>query len=120
MPSYQVFSTKGPGYLDFFPQDHLLVGTNISIKFEGSNNKHCRIISIFVTKGHGDLDLWLKGHLLFRFILPISLIILGLIIANGVLLYVKEVTPTPPPHTPLGGASFHPRSIIWTLLSEDL
>ena len=79
------FSTKGPGDLDLCPFDRLLVRTNISTKFEG------RIISFFGTKDHGDLDL--KGHLLFRSILPISLIVLGLIIADGILLYVKQVTP---------------------------
>ena len=114
----KLFSTKGPGDLELGPQDHLLVRTNISTKFEGPNHKHCRIISFFVIKGHGDLDLWLKGHLLFRFILPISLIVLGLIIANGFLLYVKQrTTPTPPP---VGGASFHPRGIIWIFTSKDL
>ena len=82
---HQFFSTKGPDDLDLCPQDHLLVRTNISTKFEGPNYKHCRIISFF----------WLKGHLLFRSILPVSLIVLGLIIANGFLLYVKQVTPTP-------------------------
>ena len=78
------FSTKGPGDLDLCPQDHLLVRTNISTKFEGPNHKHCRIISFFGTKGHGDLDIWLNGHLLFRSILPISLIVLGLIIAKKI------------------------------------
>ena len=29
------FSTKGPGALYLFPQDHLLVRTDISTKFEG-------------------------------------------------------------------------------------
>ena len=82
----KLFSTKGPGDLDLYPQDHLLVRTNISTKFEGPNHKHCRIVSFFGTKGHGDLDLGLKSHLLFRSILPISLIVLGLMIANGFLL----------------------------------
>ena len=81
------FSTKGPINLDLCPQDHLLVRTNISTKFEG--HKHCRIVSFFGTKGHGDIDLWLKGHLLFRSILPISLIVLGLLTANDFLLYVE-------------------------------
>ena len=56
----RIFSTKGPGVLDFCPQDHLLVRTNISIKFESlkfAAGKHCRIISRFGIKGHGDLDL---------------------------------------------------------------
>ena len=75
--------------------------TNISTKFEGPNHKHCTIV--FGTKGHGDLDLCFKGHLLFRSTLPISLIVLGLIIANGFLLYVKQVT------TSVGRACFHPR-----------
>ena len=41
----KLFNTKGPGDLDICPQDHLLVMTNISTKFEGPNHKHCRIIS---------------------------------------------------------------------------
>ena len=73
--------------------------TNISTKFEGPNHK-----KVMVT-----LTFDLKGHLLFSSILPISLIVLGLIIANGFLLYVKKVTPHPPALT-LGGASFHPIS----------
>ena len=101
------FSTKGPGDLDLCPQDHLLVRTNISTKSEGPNHKHCRIISVFGTKGHSDLGLWLEGHLLFRSILPISLIILGLVNANGFLLYVKQVT-TPPHPTPWVGPLFTP------------
>ena len=101
----KLFSTKSSGGLDLYPQDHLLVRTSISTKFEGANHKQCRIISFFDTKGHGDL--WLKGHLLFRSILPISLMVLGLIIANGFLLYKKQVT-TPLP--PMGRASFHPHS----------
>ena len=40
---------------------------------------------------------------------------LGLIIANGFFIYVK-----PHPPASLGGASFHPKGIIWTVLSEDL
>ena len=92
----KLFSTKGPGDLDLCPQDHLLIKTNISTKFESPNHKHCRIVSFFGTKGHCDLDLWHKGQLLFRSILPIRLIVLGLIIVNGFLLYVKQVTsPTP-------------------------
>ena len=113
----KLLSAKGPGDLDICPQDHLLMRTNISTKFEGPNHKHCRIISFSGTKGHDDLDLWLKGHLLFRSILPISLTVLGLIIANSCLLYVKQVTTH---HTPVGGASFHLRGIIWTLMSKDL
>ena len=92
----KLFSTKGPGDFDLCPQDHLLVRTNICTKFEGPNHKHCFISFFLGTKGHIDLDLWLKGHLLFKSILPISLIVLGLIIANGFLLYVKQVTPHPP------------------------
>ena len=67
-----------------------------------TNHKHCRIRSFFWS-----LDLWLKGHPLFRSILSISLIVLGLIIANGFLLYVKQGTP---PH-PLwgGGGLFSPQ-----------
>ena len=104
----KLFSTKGPGDLKICPQVHLLVRPNIS---EGPNYKHCRIISLSSTKGHGDLDLLLEGHLLFRSILPISLIVLGLTVANGILLYVKQVAnPAPPP--PRGGASFHPRGVI--------
>ena len=76
-----------PGDLDLCPQDHLLVRTNISTMFEGPNHKNCRITSFFGTKNHRDFDRWLS-HLLFRSILPISLIVLGLIIANGFLLYV--------------------------------
>ena len=76
-----------------------------STKFEDPNHKHCRIISFFGTKGHGDLDLWLIGHLLFRSILPISLIVLGIIIAIGFLLYVKQVTT---PHPPLWAGLFSP------------
>ena len=110
----KLFSIKGPGDLDLCHLDHLLV---FSSKFEGPNHKHCSIVSCFSTKGHADLDLWLKGHLFFRSILPISLIVQGLIIANGFLLYVKM---WPPPLPPLGKASFHPRGIIWTVLSEDL
>ena len=53
----KLFSTKGPGDLGFCPQDHLLVRTKISTKFEGPNHKHCRIVSIFGNVGHGDLDL---------------------------------------------------------------
>ena len=108
----KLVSTKGPGDLDH--QDHLLVRTNISTKFEGPNHKHYRIISLSGPKGHGDLDLGLS-HLLFQSILPISLIVLGLIIADHFLLYVKQVTPPP-----LGRASFHPRGIIRTFMSEDL
>ena len=50
----------------------------------------------------------------FSSILPISLTVLGLII----LLYVKQVTPTTP--TPVGGACFHSRGIIWRLVSKDI
>ena len=46
----KLFSTKGPGDLDFCLQDQLLVRNNISTKFEGPNHKHCRIISFFGTK----------------------------------------------------------------------
>ena len=88
----KLFSTKDPGDLDLCHQDNLLVRTNISTNFEGPNHKHCRSISFSGTKGHSDLDLWLKDHLLFRPILLISLIVLGIIIANGIFLYVKHVT----------------------------
>ena len=87
----KLLSTKGPGNLVLCPEAHLLVRTNISTKFEGPNHKHCKFISLFGTKGHGDLDLWLKGHLLFRSIFTICLIVLGLIIANGLLLSVQQV-----------------------------
>ena len=105
----KLFSTKGPGDLDFCPQDNLLVRTSIS-NFEAPNRKHCRIISFFGTKSHGDLDLLFKGHLLFRSILPISLIVLGLIIANcnGFLLYVKQVTTHSPSHPMWAGPLFTP------------
>ena len=92
------FLVKTSWCLDLCPQDHLLVRTNISTKFEGPNHKHSRVISFFGTKGHSDLDLWLKGHLLFRSSLPVSLIVLGLIIANGFLFYVKQMTTSPTSH----------------------
>ena len=112
----KLFSTKSPGDLDLCPQDHLLVRTNISTKLEGPNHKHCRSVSFFGTKGHGDLEFWLKRSSALQVHPPISLIVLGLIIANGFLHYVKKVTPPPPP--PMGGASFNPRGIIWTALSN--
>ena len=80
----KLFSTKGPGDLDRCPQEHLLLRANISTKFEGPNRKHFRIVSIFGTKGHGDLDL------LVRSIFPIRMIVLGLIIVNTFLPYVKK------------------------------
>ena len=55
--------------------------------------------------------------LTFDSIHPISLIVLSLIIANGFLLYVKQVT-TPTPR--YGGAIFRPRGIIWTFMSKEL
>ena len=103
--------------LDICPQDHLLVRTNISTKFENPNHEHCRSISFPGAKGHGDLDLRLKGHLLFRSILPTSFVVIGLIIANVFLLYVKQVTT---PHPPDGGASLHHRGIIWTPVKGPL
>ena len=56
----KLLSTKGPGDIEFCPQDHLLVGTNMSTKFEGPNHKHCRIISLFDTKGQVTLTFDLK------------------------------------------------------------
>ena len=116
----KLLSTKGPGDIEFCPQDHLLVGTNMSIKFEGPNHKHCRIISLFDTKGQVTLTFDFKVTYSSGPSPSICLVALGLIIANGLLLYVKQVTLSPIPTPRLGGASFHPRVIIGTLLLEDL
>ena len=84
-----------------------------SLLFEGPNHKHYRIASLFGTKGHSDLDLWLKGNILLRSIFPISLIVLGVIIANGFLLYVTGTGPLVTPGAlktlvrgPLGNAAY--------------
>ena len=85
--------------------------TNIPSKSEGPIPEHCQVIKLFSINDPGDLcpqdhllvrtshdlDLWLKGHILFSSILPISLIVLGTITANGILLYAKQVTPPPNP-----------------------
>ena len=108
---------KGPGDIEFCPQDHLLVGTSMSTKFEGPNHKHCRIIRLFDTKGQVTLT-FDKGHLLFRPILPICLVALGLIIAKGLLLYVKQVTlaPSPTPTPTPGWGLFSPQVHNWNIL----
>ena len=111
----KLFKTKGPSDLDLCPQDHLLVKTNISTKFTVSNHKHCRIVSFLILKVTLTWTFDLK--VIYRSILPISLIVLGLIIANGFLLYVKKISDPPPLWVvPL----FTPGGIIRTLLSEDL
>ena len=43
----KLFSTKGPSALDLCPQDHLLVRTNISTKFEGSSSLVKQRICLF-------------------------------------------------------------------------
>ena len=81
----------------------------MSTKFEGPNHKHCRKISLFDTKGQVTLTFDLKVTSL-QALLPICLVALGLIIANGLLLYVKQVTLAPIPTPTWVGPLFTPGS----------
>ena len=92
-----------------------MVGTNMSTKFEGPNHKHCRKISLFDTKGQVTLTFDLKVTSL-QALLPICLVALGLIIANGLLLYVKQVTLAPIPTPTPGWGLFSPQGHNWNTL----
>ena len=112
----KLLSTKGPGDIEFCPQDHLLVGTNMSTKFEGPNHKHCRIISRFDTKGQVTLTFDLRVTYSSGPSSLFCLVALGLIIANGLLLYVKQVTLAPIPTPTPGWGLFSPQGHNWNTL----